>query len=47
MNTASILLLLFIAALTALALRSIRKHKLLGRCSGDCARCAMQCEKRK
>ena len=37
------LLLLVIAALAALAVRTIRRRKLLSSCGGDCSRCAAGC----
>lgn len=47
MNIPTILLLIVIAVLAALAVRTIRRKKLLLTCGGDCSRCAAGCKHRK
>ena len=48
MNGYDILLLVLIAAALALAVYVLRrKNKRGGSCCGDCAACAMKCEKEK
>lgn len=44
---ATAVVLAVLAVCVALALRSIRKNRLLSRCGGDCAGCAMDCERKK
>ena len=46
MNLATVLVLLVLAALCALAVRRIRKKKLLFSCGGDCAHCCAGCKHR-
>jgi len=47
MNIATITVLLVVALLAALAVRRIRRKKLLFSCGGDCSRCAQSCRHRK
>ena len=47
MNLSTLLVLLVICVLAALAMRTIRKKKLLSTCGGDCSRCASACKHRK
>ena len=47
MNLATIIVLLIIAMLAALAVRRIRRKKLLFSCGGNCSGCAMNCKNRK
>lgn len=47
MNAATILLLAVIALLAALAVRRIRKKKLLFTCGGDCSACQANCKNRR
>ena len=43
MNFATLIVLILIAALAILAVRRIRKKKLLFSCGGNCSGCAMNC----
>ena len=47
MNLPTLIILLIIAALALLAVRPIRRKKLLSTCGGDCSRCAAGCKHRK
>ena len=47
MNLPTLIILLIIAALALLAVRTIRRKKLLSTCGGDCSRCAAGCKHRK
>ena len=46
MNFSTILVLLILAVLVALAVRRIRRKKLLFSCGGDCSRCHANCRDR-
>lgn len=46
MNFSTILVLLILAVLVALAVRRIRRKKLLFSCGGDCAHCCANCRER-
>lgn len=46
MNLATGLVLALLLALCAIAVRKIRKEKLLFSCGGDCAHCAGKCRRR-
>lgn len=43
MNISTLIVLLLVALLTLLAVRRIRRKKLMCSCGGDCARCGMGC----
>ena len=43
---ANAIVIAVIVALAALAVRKIRRERLLGHCGGDCSSCAMNCAKR-
>lgn len=47
MNAASIVIVLLVVALAVLAVRRIRRKKLLFSCGGNCSGCAMNCKNRK
>lgn len=47
MNLATIAVLLVLAVLVFLAMRRIRRKKLLFSCGGDCSSCRMDCKSRK
>lgn len=47
MNLATALTLLLVLALAALAVRRIRRKKLLFSCGGGCAACGAACKHRK
>lgn len=47
MNLASVVILIVLAVLVALAVRRIRRKKLLFTCGGNCSGCAMNCKNRK
>ncbi len=46
MNLPTLAVLLVIAVLVLLAVRVIRRKKLLHTCGGDCSHCAMGCRAR-
>ena len=46
MNLPSLIVLLVVAVLALLAVRVIRRKKLLHTCGGDCAHCAGGCRTR-
>ena len=46
MNLATALVLLLLLALAVLAVRRIRKKRLLFSCGGDCSACAVGCSRR-
>ena len=46
MNFATILMLLLLVLSVVLAVRQIKKKKLLHSCGGDCSRCASGCKKK-
>ena len=47
MNLATLIVILAIAALAFLAVRRIKRKKLLFSCGGNCSSCAMNCSQRK
>ena len=47
MNLSTLAVLLVLAALVLLAVRRIRKKKLLFSCGGSCSSCGMRCRHRK
>ncbi|MDO5378262.1 MAG: FeoB-associated Cys-rich membrane protein [Clostridia bacterium] len=46
MNLATGLVLALLLALCVMAIRKIRREKLLFSCGGDCAHCAATCRRR-
>ncbi|MGN0758309.1 MAG: FeoB-associated Cys-rich membrane protein [Candidatus Ventricola sp.] len=46
MNLSTLIVLLIVIVLALLAVRVIRRKKLLHTCGGDCARCAGGCRTR-
>lgn len=46
MNLVTALVLALLGALCLLAVRVIRKKRLLFSCGGDCSRCARACKRR-
>ena len=46
MNLSTLLVLLLLAVLVALAVRRIRRKRLLFSCGGDCSRCHANCRDR-